>query len=57
MGEALDNNREKVDECKEAQEELNDAAAKKEALADKIKQFVGLAGASQVLHSALRNAM
>ena len=46
-----------VQEGTEALEELNDAAAKKEAFADKIKQFVGLAGAAQVLRSALRNAM
>ena len=57
MGKALDENRENVEANAEAQKKLNAETAKREEFENKIKQFLGMAGAAQVLRSALRSAM
>lgn len=57
MDKALDENRENVEANAEAQKKLNEETAKREEFENKIKQFLGMAGAAQVLRAALRNAM
>lgn len=57
MGDALDYTRKKTDEASDAFEQITDAARQQEAFENKIKQFLGLAGAAQVMRHALRDAM
>jgi chromosome segregation ATPase len=46
-----------VKESAEAYKEMNDAAAQRDAFESKIKSFLGVAGAAQVMRHALRDAM
>ena len=48
---------EEVKEATKATEQMNEAAAQREAFEGKIKQFLGLQGAAQVLRAALRDAV
>ena len=47
----------KVEEGTEALEDLNEAAAEQRAFENKIKQFLGVAGATQVLRAAAQDAI
>ena len=47
----------KLEDGTEALQNMTDAASQREAFEGKIKQFLGLSGAAQVLRSALRDAM
>lgn len=57
FGEGCKNIKGDLETGTEALEEMNQAAAQQEAFENKIKQFLGLSGAAQVLRSALRDAM
>lgn len=48
---------EKIEEATSAVKAMDEAASQREALEGKIKQFLGLQGAAQVMRSALRNAI
>jgi hypothetical protein len=54
---ALIENREEIEKTAAAQKELNEVTARQEAFESKIKQFLGMSGAAQVLRSSIRNAM
>ena len=56
MDDALDDNRKKVDANREAQAELNEQLRQQEAFEARIKQFLGMAGAVQVLKQAFQSA-
>lgn len=56
-GEVVEDLNKKIDESKESFEQLSEAAKEQDAFENKIKQFLGMAGAAQVLRNALRNAM
>ena len=56
-GEAIGGLTKEVDESAESFKNMTDAAREQEAFESKIKQFLGMAGAAQVLRSALRSAM
>ena len=56
-GEAVSGLTNKVDESAESFKNMSDVAREQEAFENKIKQFLGMAGAAQVLRSALKSAM
>ena len=56
-GEVVSGLTKKVDESAESFGNMAEAAREQEAFENKIKQFLGMAGAAQVLRSALRSAM
>ena len=56
-GEAAESMGEKVDGATESVKAMDEAAAQKDAFEAKIKSFLGLSGAAQVLRAALRDAM
>ena len=56
-GEAISGLTNEVDESAESFKNMSEAAREQEAFENKIKQFLGMAGAAQVLRAALRNAM
>lgn len=49
--------KESNEDAAESFQELNDAASQQKALEDKIKSFLGVQGAAQVMRAALRDAM
>ena len=57
MGEACGEVQGKVEGASVAYTELREAASQQKALEDKIKSFLGVAGAAQVMRAALRDAM
>lgn len=57
MGAALDYTRKKTDDAADSFEQMTEATRQQEAFENKIKQFLGLAGAAQVMRHALRDAM
>ena len=57
MGDALDYTRKKTDDAADSFEQMTEATRQQEAFENKIKQFLGLAGAAQVMRHALRDAM
>ena len=57
FGDSCKNIKNDISAGTEALQEMNDAAAQQEAFENKIKQFLGLSGAAQVLRSALRDAL
>ena len=56
-GKGAENLRQKVEEVREETDAQNRAMQEQEAIENKIKQFIGLAGASHILKAALRDAM
>ena len=48
---------EEVKEATKATEQMNEVAAQREAFENKIKQFLGLQGAAQLMRAALRDAL
>lgn len=54
---SLEDLKQGLQQTKETVKETDDAFAQQQAFEDKIKQFLGLSGAAQVLRSALRDAM
>lgn len=56
-GKGAENLRQKVEEVREETDAQNHAMQEQEAIENKIKQFIGLAGASHILKAALRDAM
>ena len=57
LGENTRRVKDKLEDGTEALQNMTDAASQREAFEGKIKQFLGLSGAAQVLRSALRDAM
>lgn len=57
FGNGLKDVKTKVEDGTDALEEMNEAAAQQKAFEDKIKAFLGVAGAAQVLRAAVRDAM
>ena len=57
FGTGLKNIKDDVEEGTEALENMTEAAAQKEAFENKIKQFLGLQGAAQLMRAALRDAI
>lgn len=57
FGEGLNNLKGNIDEGTDALEKMTEATAQKEAFENKIKQFLGLSGAAQLMRMALRDAM
>ena len=57
MGVALDYTRKKTDDAADSFEQMTEATRQQEAFENKIKQFLGLAGAAQVMRHALRDAI
>ena len=57
FGDQCRNTKEKVVEATESFEGLSEAASQQKAFEDKIKSFLGVSGAAQVMRHALRDAM